>query len=110
MKKSKAAEILNSWIIDNDVPLSILSPEEQCIELLDFLVNKLGMLPPKVRVEEVRKAISPEGEEGTFVSWTYKSIWEDENGQEDKLMPTPLTDEEQAEVIVNDAELQDEKK
>ena len=67
-----------------------------------------GILPPRVRVEEVRKAISPEGEEGTFVSWTYKSVWEDESKQSDKIMPSALTEEEVKELIENDEDLQDE--
>jgi len=103
MKRSEMVNLIYETIYQhNKIPNMTMA---EMANLILVAQERVGMLAPKVRVEEVRKAISPEGEEGTFVSWTYKSIWEDETSKQNKLKPTPLTDEELADVVANDEDL-----
>jgi len=53
MKKSEAAKLLNKWINDMDIDLAILEPDEQYTYLLDFLVDRLGMLPPPAKLQKM---------------------------------------------------------
>ena len=81
MKRSEIIESLVYHCLSWDgLDTSGVPAEEIANDILTHL-EKVGMLSTRVRVEEVRKAISPEGEEGTFISWTYKSVWEDEDLQ-----------------------------
>lgn len=76
MKRSEIIKLLTQYLaVDRE---GIKDARDDAEELLTVL-EKMGMQPPKVKTEEVRRAISPKGEEGTFISWTYKSVWEPEN-------------------------------
>jgi len=70
--------------------------------LLDKL-ESAGMLPPE-RPEESYRV----NKQGRLVDVSNSWEPEDKNSKQNKLKPTPLTDEELADVIANDEDLQNE--
>lgn len=106
MKRSDMVTYLHNLL--NTYPGGTNFDRAQVDEILEGLEN-MGMLPPKVNVEHKQRLQDPATKEyGDFVSWTYKSVWEDESKQSDKIMPSALTEEEVKKLIENDEDLKRE--
>jgi len=75
-------------------------------EVMDGILlqlEKAGMLPPERSEESYRV-----NKQGRLVDISNSWEPEDETSKQNKLKPTPLTDEELADVIANDEDLQNE--
>lgn len=75
MKKSEAIQKLMFWVSSNE-SLFFKSPEDQWHEVLNFMVNGLGMLPPGFEEEEGTGYASEDGGEITQLVYLHK--WEEE--------------------------------
>ena len=79
MKRSEAIQKLILWAKSNET-LYFKPIDKQWDEMLRFLEEDLGMLPPRIKVESKTFVTNPEtGERGEFKSWTYRSLWEPED-------------------------------